>query len=98
MSETGVCPKCNGTGKVPASAESIKYRAAGLKVNPDGTATTECTNCGGQTMSIKGTGKVPLRADGTPCMHEWNYRLAGRCYHEYTCKHCSSQYYIDSGD
>jgi hypothetical protein len=60
--------------------------------------TFPCTNCGGQTMSIRGTGVVPLREDGTPCLHEYTHTLAGRCYHRYDCKHCGDRYYIDSGD
>ena len=60
--------------------------------------TYPCDNCGGQTMASKGTGTVPLRADGTPCLHEYTHSNAGRCLHKYVCKHCADSYYIDSGD
>lgn len=58
----------------------------------------QCQNCGGQTMSMKATGQVRLRADGTPCAHEYTGRTAGRCYVVYTCKHCGDTYSIDSSD
>ena len=78
MSNTGICPVCNGTGKVSDG---------GL-----------CRNCGGQTMSLTATGKSYLRDDGTPCTHEYTGVNRGRCYTEYTCKHCGYHYGIDSGD
>ena len=57
-----------------------------------------CTNCGGQTMYGKPTGKVPLRRDGTPCVHQYTARAAGRCLTEYTCSDCGDVYQIDSSD
>lgn len=60
--------------------------------------TFPCNNCGGQTMSSKATGLVPLRSDGTPCLHEYTHKTTSNCYHESTCKHCGHHYAIDSGD
>ena len=57
----------------------------------------ECRNCGGQKMFGFPTGKVWLRADGTPCKHEYTRREAGRCLTEYNCVHCGDSYTIDSG-
>ncbi len=56
-----------------------------------------CTNCGGQTMG-SATGLVTRRPDGTPCVHEYTSRDAGRCLTQYTCTHCGHFYDIDSGD
>lgn len=97
MKEQGVCPVCNGTGRVSAGdGDKYKTMYAGYDKEND---TLNCQNCGGQTMSMNPTGKVNLRtADGTPCVHEYVGREAGRCYYHYTCKHCGDTYSIDSGD
>jgi hypothetical protein len=58
----------------------------------------ECRNCGGQQMYGRGTGKVSLRPDGTPCVHVYNSTTIGRCLTRYNCIHCASQFDIDSGD
>lgn len=60
--------------------------------------TFPCNNCGGQTMFSKAIGEVPLRPDGTPCLHEYTHKTTRNCYHESTCKHCGFYYAIDSGD
>ena len=60
--------------------------------------TFPCNNCGGQTMSSRATGQVPLRPDGTPCLHEYVHTKIGRCYYQSDCKHCGHRYHIDSGD
>ena len=60
--------------------------------------TFRCDNCGGQTMFTTATGEVPLRPDGTPCLHEYVVRKTGACLHEFDCKHCGFHYVIDSGD
>ena len=89
------CPCCNGTGRKPAGDNKWCNSIAGYDKE---THTLSCTNCGGQTMSCRGTGKVNARPDGTPCKHEYTYKYLGRCYHDYTCKHCDYSYSIDSGD
>ena len=86
---------CNGTRRVPAGDSPHKRMIYGYDIQTD---TFGCTNCGGQTMSLNPTGRVPLRPDGTPCHHEYVSTNAGRCYTIYTCKHCSHSYDIDSGD
>ena len=93
----GACPVCNGQGRRPIPEESKRYRSviAGYDAETD---TIPCNNCGGQTMWGKPTGMVPLREDGTPCVHEYTVREAGRCYRIYTCKHCKYSFDIDSGD
>ena len=101
MSNTGVCPVCNGTGKMPCPDEAT--RGYGLKNGWYGydkdTDTITCTNCGGQYMYSKPTGIVKLNKDGVPCKHEYTY-AKGRwnCTHDYTCIHCGDHYMIDSGD
>lgn len=96
MAEKGICPVCNGSGRVPYTGDirHAKWRAGYNETDN----TLACTNCGGQTMSVHGTGKVNLRPDGTPCVHEYVGETVGRCYHRYVCKHCGDVYYIDSGD
>lgn len=91
----GICPVCNGSGRRDASNDKYKNVYAGYDKETD---TIPCTNCGGQTMFGKPSGKVPLRPDGTPCKHEYVGVSRGRCYTVYTCKHCNHSYDIDSGD
>lgn len=58
-----------------------------------------CHNCGGQKQPSKPTGFVPLRPDGTPCVHEYKVRTSSsRTFKRLTCIHCGDQYSIDSGD
>lgn len=90
-----ICPVCNGTGRKPAGDYKYKHVIAGYDKETD---TLQCNNCGGQTMWGKPTGKTRERADGTPCVHEYNVTNRGRCYNNYTCKHCGYSYDIDSGD
>lgn len=95
--QTGTCPVCNGTGRVDAGNGSYRTLCYGYRATDN---TTICRNCGGQTMRMVATGVVPLRADGTPCTHDYiedpGARRSG--YHVYRCKHCNHMYDIDSGD
>lgn len=59
---------------------------------------TNCDNCGGQYMYASPKGEVPLRPDGTPCLHEYSFIKTGRCLTKYTCGHCHDSFTIDSGD
>jgi len=95
MKPQGICPVCNGTCRIPAGDSPYKKMFAGYDAATD---TLRCDNCGGQTMESHCTGKVNLRADGTPCKHEYVGVKTGNCYHTYTCKHCGDVYSIDSGD
>lgn len=97
MENTGICPVCNGTCRVPVPEESKRYASVVAGYDKE-TDTFPCSNCGGQTMFGRPTGKVRLRPDGSPCKHEYSVREAGRCYRIYTCKHCGYSYDIDSGD
>lgn len=95
MSE-GTCPVCTGTTRTPYVGEQRwKKVMAGYDAATD---SMPCGNCGGQKMYTKPTGCVPLREDGTPCLHEYKGEKAGRCYTKYHCLHCSDSYAIDSGD
>lgn len=91
---TGTCPKCRGTGRVPATGD-FKQIIAGYDPSTD---TFSCNNCGGQTMEGRATGVTPLRPDGTPCLHEWAEQTIGPCLYEYYCLHCPARFIIDSGD
>ena len=94
--EMGDCPVCNGTGRIPAGDDKYKSFTASYDKETD---TFACRNCGGQTMSCRGTGKVFLRPDGTPCKHSYKGENAGRCYTKYHCIHsCGDTFGIDSGD
>jgi hypothetical protein len=86
----GLCPVCEGAKYRPIPDDIKKYYP--------GATHLPCGNCGGQTMGGVASGMVRLRLDGTPCRHEYTHRSGGRCYHIYTCKHCSDSYDIDSGD
>lgn len=94
--QTGTCPVCNGTLRRPAVEQPDYYRY--FHGYDAATHTLPCINCGGQYMFSGPKGIVPLNSLGVPCTHEYQYRLAGRCYHEYICKHCGDKHYIDSGD
>ena len=91
----GVCPVCNGVGRVAAGDYRYKHITAGYDKQTD---TLGCTNCGGQYMNMSATGEVRLRNDGTPCKHSYTSKTVGRCLTEYTCEHCGDRYQIDSGD
>lgn len=93
--ELGTCPVCNGSGRKAAGDYQYKSIIAGYDKESD---TLPCVNCGGQRMFGSPTGKVRLRADGSPCKHEYTGVSRGRCYTVYTCKHCNDTYDIDSGD
>jgi hypothetical protein len=95
QTEFGPCPRCDGTGGMPVPEDwNYKTTVYGYDATND---TVPCRNCGGQTMSGHGTGKVPLRASGEPCLHEYSGGKAGNCYYSYRCKHCVHSYSIDSG-
>ena len=89
--EQGICPACSGTGKVPIEESEKQYWNQGKTHK-------SCKNCGGQTMEGYASGKVNLRDDGTPCLHEVRETKLGNCYYGYTCIHCGYSYNIDSGD
>ena len=93
----GVCPVCNGTCRVPVPEQSQRYKTV-VGGYDAATDTFGCSNCGGQYMFSKATGKVKLNKDGAPCKHEYTGENAGRCCTRYTCKHCNDSYIIDSSD
>lgn len=57
-----------------------------------------CCNCGGQYQYGKSTGIVRLNKNGDPCIHKYQYKNIGRCYHQYDCSECGDSFKIDSGD
>ena len=92
----GTCPVCGGTGRVPAGGNYYtRYLLAGYDAASD---TVPCTNCGGQYMYGRPTGRVRLNTNGEPCVHRYRSRSVGRCLTEYTCDLCGDSYQIDSGD
>lgn len=93
--KTGICPVCNGSKRMSAASIAYKSGYRGYDADSD---TLPCNNCGGQTMWGEPSGVVSLRDDDTPCVHEYDCRKKGRCYHVYYCKHCSYSFDIDSGD
>lgn len=95
--EYGICPVCNGSGRVTPTAEQQQYKHVFSGYDKE-TDTLACNNCGGQMMFGRATGKVALRPDGTPCKHEYTSATVGRCLTRYTCRHCGSSHEIDSGD
>jgi hypothetical protein len=93
----GTCPVCNGTGRVPVSAEQQKYKHV-YSGYDELTDTLGCSNCGGQYMYSRPSGKVRLNQSGEPCKHSYTSKNVGRCLTEYTCSECGDRYQIDSGD
>ena len=101
MSDTpsdAVCPKCNGSTRRPLPESSRKY-ADIIATYDKATDTLACDNCGGQTMSLRATGRTRIDpATGLGCMHKYNGVTTSNCYHEHTCIKCGDRYDIDSGD
>jgi len=93
----GTCPVCNGTGRVPVPENQQRWKTVMASYDKE-TDTLGCRNCGGQYMFGMPSGKTNLRADGTPCEHEYESANLGRCYTGYVCKHCGDHYTIDSSD
>ena len=92
------CPVCQGTCRMPVPEQSQQYKnvIAGYDKHTD---TFPCNNCGGQYMYGKPRGTVPLRADGTPCKHDyWRTPTQWRSVTKYKCAECGDTYEIDSGD
>lgn len=96
---TGICPICNGTGRLKADKMEQHAKDRGWYGYDKETDTKQCTNCGVRGMyAPPPDGKVELRPDGTPCVHKFSGENIGRCYYRYTCEHCGSSHTIDSGD
>src|SRR5271167_2957547 len=97
--EVGICPKCDGTCRMPVPELSRQYAVKngwyGYSITDD---KITCDNCGAQHMFGQATGKVFARADGTPCLHEYAGTKIGNCLWRYDCKHCPESFVIDSGD
>lgn len=93
----GICPVCNGSMRAKPKHQGDWSWCKGFN-KEDGTL--PCFNCKTKGMYASGepTGQSILRKDGTPCAHEYVETKLGRCYFQYTCKHCESTYSIDSGD
>ena len=93
------CPVCEGTGRMPTPDHLRNYAEQyGWYGYDKADDCCTCNNCGGQTMYGKPTGRSRLREDGTPCKHEYTSYQRGRCWTQYTCKHCGYSYDIDSSD
>ena len=97
--EQGICPVCNGSGKRTLQEKELVYANCISSYDP-ATNTASCLNCipKGMFASNVATGKVRLNKQGQPCTHEYESRKIGRCYYQYTCKHCGDSHSIDSGD
>ena len=93
------CPVCNGSGHMPCPDNlrdyGRKYGWYDYRAEDD---TVKCTNCGGQYMYGRPSGKVRANKDGAPCTHSYTSKTVGRCLTQYTCTHCGDSYQIDSGD
>jgi len=91
------CPVCNGSGRRPVPEDQQRWKTI-MGSYDAATDTFSCDNCGGQTMYGKATGLVPLNKEGNPCRHEYTGLSRGRCWTQYTCRHCGYSYDIDSSD
>ena len=91
----GLCPVCNGTGRVAAGDYKYKHVVAGYDKETD---TLKCNNCGGQYMYGTPRGEVRLNKEGVPCTHKYTSQNVGRCLTQYTFSECGDSYQIDTGD
>lgn len=91
---TDVCPVCNGTTRMPAFGQ---WAATVASYDP-ATHTFACTNCGGQRMFGKPSGRVPLDKAGNPCTHKYAAVDHRNGYTVYLCENCGDIYDIDTGD
>jgi len=96
-SDEATCPRCAGTKRMPVPESSRRWVGIIAGYDP-ATDTFECNNCGAQRMFERATGKVFVRADGTPCLHEYTSKTIRNCLTQYDCKHCPESHVIDSGD
>jgi len=90
----GLCPACNGSGRVPTHGAPFAELRAGYDAH---TATLPCQNCGGQKMFGVPMGLVPLRPDGAPCRHAYAPTGRARNYTRHECEHCGDAYDVDTG-
>lgn len=95
--EYGICPVCNGSGRVPVPDYQQPYKHLYSQYDKE-TDTLACSNCGSQYMYGRSSGKVRLNKSGVPCTHNYTSRNVGRCLTEYTCTECGDSFQIDSGD
>ena len=93
------CPKCNGSGRYPASDNQRKHKTvvAGYDFSNN---TVGCQNCGADEMFSSARGHVSAKADGSACIHVYTAQNVGRCLTKYTCTQvgCNDYYTVDSGD
>jgi len=99
MVDKGICPVCNGTGRMPCPDHSRRYglEYGWFDYNKEDD-TIKCSNCGARYMSGTVTGMVRLNKDGQPCTHTYTRKTVGRCLNRYTCQNCNDSYEIDSSD
>lgn len=93
----GVCPVCNGSGRMAVPDAQQQYKKSIYGYDPV-TDSLPCCNCGGQRQFGRPTGEVRLNKNGDPCTHKYHSATVGRCLTKYTCEHCGDSFEIDSGD
>lgn len=90
--QTGLCPCCNGYGRVSYSQGNAFFISGFDPVNK----TIPCHNC------YKTPGQTFLRLGGTPCFHTFietsSSDQARRGLHYYKCSHCPATRFVDSSD
>jgi hypothetical protein len=94
--EEDECPVCKGTLRMAADPNKTYRYVSGYD---EATHSLPCNNCG-YGMFARPSGKVNLRPDGTPCVHNFVHDMEiSRSYNRYKCTHnCGSSFTIDSGD
>lgn len=93
----GICPVCNSSLRQDAGEGVYRAWAAGYRAADN---TIPCQNCGGQEMFGEPRGYVRLRADGTPCTHNYSVVQHARYSHVHSlvCSDCGATHELDSGD
>jgi hypothetical protein len=97
--QCGICPKCNGTGRIPCPPKSkINWQRNGWFDFDPITETIACPNCGDQYQYSQSTGIVRLNREGNPCLHQYVYELMSKNIQRYECIHCNDEFYINLSD
>jgi transcription elongation factor Elf1 len=96
VQKLGICPKCNGSGRVlcPPKYRSSFQQNGWFGYDPN-TKTIECDNCGAQYQHSKPSGIVKMSYTGKPCVHRYSEEQLSAHYVKYNCKLCGDVYFVD---
>ena len=97
--EFGICPECNGSGRIQCPSKSkINWQSNGWYDYDPITNTIACPNCGDQYQYSRPTGIVNLNREGKPCQHQYISELLSQYIQRNECIHCGDEFYINLQD